>query len=181
MAPSACQTSVIHRREPRQGQPEPTHGGCFPLKGKRNLLQHFQACFLKYHFCKSPGPVTVFWGGGGDKYKKSCSYARNVRSWTGLGYYTEFNEEEIPLQGPAGPHCLQQAEPIHPLLAEGKKDITVRSQDLSTCGDVREPELNTHKLNCLTHSSFVPSLRGVRAILVPAERQEHSTRTWPCL
>lgn len=68
----------------------------FPPKGKRNLLQHFQACFLKCHFCKSPGPVTAFWGGG-DKYKKSCAYARNVRSRTGLGYYREFNEEEIQL------------------------------------------------------------------------------------
>lgn len=41
------------------------HTQClFPSKGKRNLLQRFQACFLKCHFCKSPGPVTVFWRGG---------------------------------------------------------------------------------------------------------------------
>lgn len=86
-----------------------------------------------------------------------------------------------PLQGPVSPHCLQQAEPMPPLLAEGRRDITARSQDLSICGDLRAPELCNHKLNCLTHSSSIPSLKGVRAILVPTERQEHSTRTWPCL
>lgn len=60
--------------------------------GNRNLLQHFQACFLKCHFCKNPGPVRAFWGGGG-KYKKSYAYARNIESQTGLGYNKEFSGE----------------------------------------------------------------------------------------
>lgn len=90
-------------------------------------------------------------------------------------------KSSFPLQGPAGPHCFQQAEHMPPLLAEGRRGITARSQDPSTCGDVRAPELSTHKLNCLTHSSSIPSLTAVRAILVPTARQEHSTRTWLCL
>lgn len=154
----------------------------FPPKGKRNLFQRFQACFLKCHFCKSPGPVVAFWGGGGQiqeilLFCKKCQVVDRL----GLLQSSMRRESNFPLQGPAGPHCLQQAKPVPPLLAEGRRDITARSQDPSTCGDVRAPELSTHKLNCLPHSSSIPSLTGVRTILVPAQRQKHSTRTWPCL
>lgn len=139
-------------------------------KGNRNLLQHFQACFLKCHFCKSPGPVRVFWGGG-DKYKKSCAYARNIGSRPGLGYNEEFNGEgTFTSPGLPGPHCPQQAEPAPPFLAEGRREITAGSRDPSTHRDVGAPEPSTHELNSLSQSSSILSPIGDRGILVLPQR-----------
>lgn len=111
------------------------HTQClFPSKGKRNLLQRFQACFLKCHFCKSPGPVTVFWRGGTNT--RNLALLQEIPGHEQVWATRESSMKRkfnFPLEGSAGPHCLQQAEVMPPLLAEGRRDITARSQDPSTC------------------------------------------------
>lgn len=52
-------------------------------QGEEKLASMLPGMFSKMPLLQVPRTVTVFWGRG-DKYKKSCSYARNVRSWTGL-------------------------------------------------------------------------------------------------
>lgn len=82
-APSPCDASVIQRRrQPPRGQPEPAHGGCFDQE-EQKLASTLPGMFSNKSLLQVPRTRYRVWGSGGDKYKSSCAYARNIRSRRG--------------------------------------------------------------------------------------------------